>query len=345
MPDGSTSLPFDARVLQRFLAERLGAQGVTTVVPVAGGQSNPTYFVDLGGRRLVLRKKPPGTLLPSAHAVDREYRVQAALAQSAVPVAPVVLYHEGDEVVGTPFYLMERVEGRIFADGALTEAPKAERRAIYRSAARTLAAIHDLDVDAAGLGDYGRRGGYLERQLARWSKQWALSRHQPIPEIDALADWLGRNLPAEEDETTLVHGDYRIGNLIFHPAKPEVAAVLDWELSTLGDPLADLAHACVYGWHIGPQEYGGLLGLDLAAHGLPSMDEFVADYMAARQTRRAFTPYYLCFALFRNAVIFAGIAARARDGSAAAANAAEAGALAPVFARRGLDLIQTTGAA
>ena len=338
---GSRSvLPFEPAVLETYLAGRLAVAGPMTLQPIVGGQSNPTYFVNFGLKRYVLRKKPPGVLLPSAHAVDREYRVQEAIAGSGVPVAPMVLFCEDPGIVGTPFYLMERVEGRIFADSALAAAPPAERGAMYRSAARALASIHAVDIDKAGLRDFGWTGGYIARQIERWSKQWKLSAIDGIPEIDPLENWLRANMPDGADETALVHGDFRIGNLIFHSSEPRVVAVLDWELSTLGDPMSDLAHSLVYAWHLKPTEYGGVLGLDLHREGLPSSDDFVADYMAASAAPRQLTRYHLAFALYRNAVIFAGIAARARDGNAAADNAAETGALAPVFARRGLAIAQ-----
>jgi len=331
-------ISFDASVLESHLRRRLGLSGAMKLEPVAGGQSNPTYFLDFGSRRFVLRKKPPGKLLPSAHAVDREFRVQSALAGSDVAVAPMVLYHSEPDIVGTPFYLMERVEGRIFSESGLKDVAHDERRMMYRSAAGVLAAIHSIDIDAAGLRDFGKTGSYLARQIERWSRQWELSRDEGIPEIDRLAGWLRERLPEGDGETALVHGDFRFGNLIFHPGEPRVAAVLDWELSTLGDPIADLAHCCVYAWYNRPEEYGGVLGIDLEAEALPSLEEFTADYMAACAVPRALTRYHLAFALFRNAVIFAGIAARARAGNAASKSAAEAGRLAPVFARRGLSV-------
>ncbi|MGN6466689.1 MAG: phosphotransferase family protein, partial [Rhizobiaceae bacterium] len=305
---------------------------------VAGGQSNPTYFLDFGARRFVLRKKPPGTLLPSAHAIDREFRVQSALVRSDVPVAPMLFYHGEPDILGTPFYLMERVAGRIFSESSLKDVARHERRAMYRSAAEVLAAIHSTHIDAVGLRDFGKTGAYLARQIDRWTRQWDLSRDEGIPEIDRLAAWLREHLPEGDGDTTLVHGDFRIGNLIFHPREPRVSAVLDWELSTLGDPMADLAHCCIYAWYNRPEEYGGVLGVDLEAEALPSFDEFVADYMAASALPRSLTRYHLAFALFRNAVIFAGIAARARAGNAASKDAAQAGRLTPVFARRGLSV-------
>jgi aminoglycoside phosphotransferase (APT) family kinase protein len=332
------TLPFDTDVLESYLRTRLGLSGAMTLEPVAGGQSNPTYFLDFGARRFVLRKKPAGKLLPSAHAVDREFRVQGALARSGVPVAPMVLYHGEPDIVGTAFYLMERVEGRIFSESSLKDVARHERRAMYRSAAEVLAAIHSIDIDATGLRDFGKTGTYLARQIERWARQWELSRDEGIPEIDRLAAWLREHLPDGDGDTTLVHGDFRIGNLIFHPREPRISAVLDWELSTLGDPMADLAHCCIYAWYNRPEEYGGVLGVDLAAEALPSFDEFVTDYMAASPAPRSLGRYHLAFALFRNAVIFAGIAARARAGNAASKDAAQAGRLAPVFARRGLSV-------
>lgn len=336
----SSGFPIDTAALEDFVKSVLrDVSGPVHVTPVAGGQSNPTYYLTVGDRRLVLRKKPPGKLLPSAHAVDREYRVLDALADTDVPVPKVLTYCDDDAVVGTPFYVMEHVEGRIFSDATLSAAPASDRRAMYRDAARVLAAIHGIDVHAVGLSDYGKPGRYIERQIERWSRQWSLSRAKAIPEIDRLIDWLRENVP-RDDHCGLVHGDFRIGNLIFHPAEPRIVTVLDWELSTLGDPLADLAHACIYGWHIRADEYGGLLGEDLAAWRLPAMQDFIVDYAAARGDGRRLEPFHLVLALFRNAVIFAGIAARARDGNSASHNAAEVGALASVFARRGLDMAE-----
>lgn len=337
LPSDGGQLPFDRERLEAFLATRLGLDGPVSISAVAGGQSNPTFFVDAGSRRMVLRKRPAGDLLPSAHAIDREYAVQAALAGSAVPVAPMLLYCDDAAVIGTPFYLMERVEGRIFSDSVLAAAHPDERRPMYRDAARVLAAIHGVDIDAAGLAGFGRRGGYIERQLKRWSEQWRLSAGAEDAAMERLVRWLGQNMPCGE-ETSLTHGDFRIGNLIYHPTEPRIVAVLDWELSTLGDPLADLAHSCVYGWYVRREEYGGMLGVDLAAAALPTLEEFVREYERARGGGRALEDYHLVFALFRNAAIFEGIAARARQGNAASGDAARVGALAPLFLQRGLEL-------
>lgn len=339
---GAQPVPFDTAALEAYLRQNIPRlSGPMTIAPVdQGGQSNPTYFVTFGERQLVLRKKPPGDILPSAHAVDREYRVLAALHDSAVPVPPVLLFQAGDGIVGTPFYVMERVHGRIFADCALPEAPAAQRIAIYGAAAEALARIHGIDIARAGLSDFGKHGGYYARQIGRWSKQWQLSAAAPDDNFAYLTDWLHANMPAKET-TALVHGDFRIGNLIYHPQDPRVAAVLDWELSTLGDPLADLAHACVYSWFMTHDEFGGLADQDLGKMQLPSLGHFVHAYFDAARRTPDIELFHLAFALFRNAAIFEGIAARARAGNAAAPNAAKVGQLAPVLAARAVRLIES----
>lgn len=329
--------PFDAPRLESYIKEKLGLSGELIIQPISGGQSNPTFFVDVGQRRLVLRKRPPGVLLPSAHAIDREFRVQEALAGSDVPVARMLHYCDDTAIIGTAFYLMDRIDGRIFPDSAMSSAPHGERREMYRSAARILAAIHDFDLERSKLGDFGRHGGYMARQLKRWSGQWRLADGENNAEMERLVAWLEQNMPGDE-ETSLTHGDFRIGNLIYHPVEPRVVAVLDWELSTLGDPLADLAHSCVYAWHVRPEEYGGLLGIDLAGSGLPDLNDYVADYRSASGRDRRLMDYHLVFALFRNAAIFQGIAARARQGNASSDNAASVGGLAPILLRRGVEL-------
>jgi aminoglycoside phosphotransferase (APT) family kinase protein len=329
---------FDAERLAAFLARHLGAEGDMQLAPIAGGQSNPTYFVTFANRRLVLRKQPEGPILPSAHAVDREYRVLAALAASAVPVPPVLLYHGERDIVGTPFYVMERIEGRVFADSAMTGASAAERGPMFRAVAETLAKLHDVDWRAAGLEGFGRPGNYFQRQISRWTRQWEGERFRDIPDLARLAAWLAANIPAD-DTTTLCHGDFRIGNLMFHPTEPRVVAVLDWELATLGHPLADLAFSAL-AWRSRPEEYGGIKGLDLAALGIPTEAAYLAHYYRSRRQPVApLQPFHTAFALFRFAVIFEGIAARARRGTAAAANAASVGELSLAFARLGAELI------
>jgi aminoglycoside phosphotransferase (APT) family kinase protein len=326
--------------LAAFLTERFGPSGgVFRLDRIGGGQSNPSFFLDWGGRRFVLRKQPAGPILKGAHAIDREYRVLQALAPTAVPVPPPVLFHGDSALLGTPFYLMERVEGRIFTDTTLVALPAGERRPVWMALADTLAAMHALRPEDVGLADYGRPGSYFERQLARWDRQYRESPSGPIPEIAALFDWLTAHLPPDDGRVSLCHGDFRLGNVMFHPSEPRVVAVLDWELSTLGHPLADLGFCCM-AWHTGPKEYGGLLGTDLVAMALPTEDAFVARYMAASRDPAPLLPFHKAFALYRFAVIFVGIADRARAGSAADPEAERLGPLAVRFAVRGLEVAE-----
>ncbi len=328
----------DAARLDAFLRGALpGLEGMPRVAPISGGQSNPTFFVTYENRALVLRKQPPGELLPSAHAVDREHRIISALAATDVPVPPALLYCDDRSVVGTPFYVMDKVEGRVFHDCTLPGVAPAERHAMYLAMARTLAALHNVNAEQAGLGDYGRPGNYFARQVSRWSRQWEQIRTRDDANIERLIQWLPDNIP--EDETSgIVHGDYRIGNLLFHPTEPRVVAVLDWELSTLGHPLADLAHSAM-AWVSSPDEYGGIAGLDLDALQIPSRDAYVAAYEGVARHGARLRPFHMAFALFRWSMIFEGIAARAKAGTASADNAAETGRLAAAFAQRAVDEI------
>ena len=331
-------MEFEAQRLEQFLAARLpDLRGPMRLERIGGGQSNPTFFVSFDNRALVLRKQPGSAILPSAHAVDREYRVMQALSGSALPVPRMVLFHAGREVVGTPFYVMERLPGRVFSDCALPGMSPAERRAIYLAMAETMAVLHKVDWAAIGLADYGRAGGYFTRQIARWAKQWAMSRTREDPDIERLAVWLAAHVPAEA-ETTLSHGDFRLGNLMFHPTEPRVVGVLDWELSTLGHPLADVAFNCMT-WRTLPAEYGGIRGLDLAALGIPSEAEYLQHYYRHSGRRDGVTAFHFAFALFRMAVIFEGIAARAASGNAAGSDAAEVGMLSAAFARRSVEFM------
>ncbi len=333
---------FDPARLDAFL--RAGVPDLAALPPgapaierISGGQSNPTFFVTYPGRRLVLRKKPPGATLPSAHAVDREARVLRALAGTDVPVPAVLLFHPEPDVLGTPFYVMERVEGRVFPSSDLPGVRPDERRAMVLSFAETLARLHDVDWRARGLEGFGRPGDYFSRQVARWSRQWEAERFRDIPELARLRDHLLAHLPPDDGATTLVHGDFRLGNMMFHPTEPRVVAVLDWELSTLGHPLADVGFAAIC-WRSTPEEYGGILGLDLPALGLPDEAAFLERYHATRRTPSApLQPFHVAFSMFRFAVIFEGIAARARAGTAAGADAGRVGDLSIAFARRGLD--------
>ena len=345
MQDSETSQPavveFEIARLDAFLRAGVpGLSGAMRLERIAGGQSNPTFFVTYDNRRLVLRKKPPGELLPGAHAVEREARIMSALAGSRAPVPPVVLFHADDDVLGTPFFVMERVEGRVFHDTALPGVDPAHRRAMYFAMAETLAALHDVDWAGVGLADYGRAGDYFSRQIARWSKQFRATQWREIPDLDRLIDWLPKNIPAS-DETTICHGDFRIGNLMFHPTEPRVVAILDWELSTLGHPLADLSYSAL-AWRTRPDEFGGLMGADLAALGIPREEDYLAHYYAARRTpvpSRA-EPFHFIFSLFRFSVILEGIAVRARAGNAAAENAKAVGDMSLVFARRAVETIE-----
>ncbi|MEJ1935169.1 phosphotransferase family protein [Nostoc sp. NIES-2111] len=311
--------------------------------PIAGGQSNPTFILAFGKQEVVLRKRPPGPLLPSAHAVDREYRVMKALHAAGFPVPRPLLLHEEDDLAGTAFYVMERVHGRVFHDASLPGLSPAHRREATLDAARTLAALHRIDPVAIGLGDFGRPEGYFARQVARWRKQWDLSADAPNADIERVGAWLAANLPPETGPARIVHGDYRMGNLMLHPTEPRVVAVLDWELSTLGAPLADLAHFCTYSYRMRPDEYGGTLGLDLGVLGLPDEAAFRDAYLDAVGEGPRPGTFHAVFALFRNAAIFEGIAGRARAGNAASANAGEVGRLAAVLARRAAELVETDG--
>ncbi len=332
------TIDFDPAGLKRYLTGHFGADAPMQIDRIAGGQSNPTYFVSFGPRRLVLRKQPNGPILRGAHAVDREFRVISALYPLDVPVPCPEVYCADPEVLGTPFYLMDRVEGRVFSDGALSEAAPDERHALWMGLADAMARLHAVRPGDAGLEDYGRPGNYFERQIARWSKQWADSPHDPIPELDRLAEWVAHNQPSDDGRVSLAHGDFRMGNVIFAPDQPKVAAILDWELSTLGHPLADLGFCCM-AWHTSPDEYGGLLGLDLDALGLPSEQDFVDRYMQASPGMAPLTVFHKAFALFRFAVIWVGIADRLRAGTAAGLDAAAHQGMARRLARRGIALI------
>ncbi|WP_018430914.1 MULTISPECIES: phosphotransferase family protein [Hyphomicrobiales] len=328
---------FDPAALEAFLGERFG-KGDMRLDRIGGGQSNPTYFVDFGGRRMVLRKKPSGPILRGAHAIDREYRVLAALAPTDVPVPRPVLFHDVDEPLGTPFYLMERLEGRVFHDCSLPGLSRDERRGIYLGMAEAMARLHAVRPDEIGLGDYGKPGNYFERQIGRWTRQLAESPGERIPVLEAAADWLPQHLPADDGRVSIAHGDFRLGNLLFHPDKPEVIGILDWELSTLGHPLADLGF-CSMTWHSAPDEYGGILGLDREALGIPSQREFLDHYFAHAVPTAPLERFHLVFSLFRFAVIFVGIADRVRAGNAAAADAADVAPLAGRFATRAMEII------
>ena len=310
-------------------------EGLSTVTKFGTGQSNPTYQLTANSGTYVLRSKPPGRLLPSAHAVDREFRVMQALAGTAVPVPEVLHLAEADTSPSRrAFFVMRYVPGRIFWDPALPECDKTERTAIYDAMNAALAALHDVDVTAVGLGDYGKPGNYFARQLERWSKQYRASVATPSDAMSDIMAWLAANMPADDGQIALVHGDWRLDNMIFAPDGPQIAGVLDWELSTLGHPMADLAYQCMQ-WRLPNQgDMRGLAGIDRAACGLPSEAQYVADYAARRGLGQIDNwPFYLVFAFFRLAAILAGVAARAAAGNASnPAMARKYGAAVPALA-------------
>jgi aminoglycoside phosphotransferase (APT) family kinase protein len=331
----------DLAALSDWLGSRIpGLQGPLRMEKFPGGQSNPTFAIDTPGRRLVLRSKPGpvAQLLPSAHAVEREFRVLSALAQSEVPVPRVHALCEDESVIGRMFYVMERVDGRIFWNAALPELAAEQRRAIYAAMNHTLAALHSLDPEPLGLADFGATGNYFARQISRWTKQYRAAETETIEAMERLIEWLPTRIP-EDQATRIVHGDFRIDNLVFHPSEPRVIAVLDWELSTLGHPLADFAYHCL-AWFTPPGLMRGLAGLDIDALGIPRLEDYSADYCRAtgREGGIPDLPFYLAYNLFRLAGIAQGIARRAQQGTASSAQAIETGRLARPVAELGWKL-------
>lgn len=310
----------------RWLEENVrGFAGPFRTERISGGQSNPTFRLFAASGGYIVRARPVGETLPSAHAVDREFRVLSALAGTGVPVPPVHALCSDESVIGSEFYLMDMVPGRVFWDPRLPELQRPERGAIFDSMNATIAKIHSLDPDAIGLGDFGRKGGYLERQVSRWTKQYRASVTGENEPMERLIEWLPKNLPAE-GPTRLVHGDYRLDNLLIRPDALEVAAVLDWELSTLGDPLADFAYHAL-AWRFAPDLFRGLAGSDLAQLGIPDEAAYLDAYLARTGFRRPEAwEFYLVLSMFRIAAILQGIARRAIDGTAANADAAQVGA-------------------
>ena len=299
-----------------------GYAGPLTINQFKGGQSNPTYQLVTPSRKYVLRKKPGGKLLPSAHAVDREFRVMSALYPTGFPVAKQYALCTDDSVLGAMFYVMEMVEGRVLWNGALPEMNKADRRKTYEHKIATLAKLHNTDYQKIGLGDYGKPGNYFGRQIDRWSKQYKLSETETIDEMNRLIEWLPQTIPAGE-RTSIVHGDYRLDNMVLHESEPRVIAVLDWELSTLGDPLGDFTYYLM-NWVMPSDGRAGLGGVDVAALGIPTLEETVKLYCG--QTGRDGIPeldWYFSYNAFRLACILQGIAGRVRDGTAASAHAAQ----------------------
>ncbi len=330
---------FDEKSLEAHLRTALlGFEGLDAISQFHGGQSNPTFMIESGERRWVLRKKPPGELLPSAHAVEREYRVQEALRDHGVPVPEMMFLCEDDSVIGTPFYVMEHLEGRIFEHPLLMELSPAERTKIFDSMNWTLVALHSVDYRAAGLEDFGRSGNYFARQISRWTRQWELSKQRDIPAMDELVRWLPNNIPPG-DETSVVHGDFRLGNLVYAPDRPEVIGVLDWELSTLGHPLGDLGYN-VSGYWIPHTVRHGMGGADLEGLGIPSGEDYVRDYCRRTGREPLDVRFHVVFSMFRFAAIVEGVLARGRAGNASSTNAEEVGAQTEPYAEAAWELVK-----
>jgi len=340
----TAAAPVDTERLAAFLERELpDFRGPLQLTKFQGGQSNPTYRLDTAGGSYVMRSKPgpAAKLLPSAHAIEREFRVMRALAGQGLPVPQALLLVEDEDIIGRAFYVMQHVEGRIFWEQSLPGLTPTERSAIYDEMNRVLAQLHSVDVEHAGLADYGRAGNYFERQIGRWSKQYRASETEPIEAMDQLMAWLPQHIPPG-DETTVVHGDYRMDNLIFHPTEPRIIAILDWELSTLGHPLADFAYHCM-SWHIAPGGFRGIAGLDLAALGIPSENEYIARYV--QRTGRAPIPesnwnFCLAYNLFRIAAILQGVYKRATEGLASSDDALQHGKNARMLAGLGWTYAQ-----
>jgi len=316
---------FDVGNLHDYMSAHVADfSGDITLSQFKGGQSNPTYRIDAGGKSYVLRRKPPGELLPSAHAVDREFRVITALGQTDVPVPKTYCFCDDAEVIGTPFYIMEMVDGRIFWDGTLPGMSNDDRRSIYQSINEAMAALHKVNFKALGLDDFGKIGEYRERQIHRWSKTYRLAEMDPIPEMDRLIEWLPKNIPTG-DETALIHGDYRLDNMIFHPKEPRVLALLDWELATLGHPIGDFTYTLM-GWRLDKNLFRGIAHADLPSLGIPTEADFIAHYCQLTDRDSIHhLEWYLAYNMFRLAAILQGIAMRAKDGTAASPHAIEQG--------------------
>jgi aminoglycoside phosphotransferase (APT) family kinase protein len=333
---------FDPAALADYLRGQIdGFSGAVTVEQFRGGQSNPTYLLSAAGRRFVMRSKPApaAKLLPSAHAIEREFRVISALGHAGIPVPATYCLCEDESVIGRAFYIMEYVDGRVLWDQSLPGMTPDMRRAHYAEMNRVIAALHGVDYRAIGLEGFGKPGDYLARQIGRWSKQYQASATEEIVAMDRLMQWLPEHIPAG-DETAVVHGDFRMDNLVFHPTEPRIAAILDWELATLGHPIADFSYHCM-SWRIPPAQFRGIGGLDLVSLGIPSEAEYVAMY--CRRTGRESIPnwdFYLAYNMFRLAAILQGIMKRALDGTAASQQALDAGKRARPLAEMGWRLVQ-----
>ncbi len=338
--DGASG-PDPARLASYLETAIDGFRGPLTLEKFSGGQSNPTFLLRAASGDYVLRRQPPGVLLKGAHAVDREYRVLVALKDSSVPVARAVHLCQDLDVIGSLFYLMSFEQGRIFWDPALPTLPREQRAPLYDELIGVLARLHDVDVDAVNLADYGRPGNYFERQIGMWTRQYRASETGHIAAMETLIAWLPAHMPVDDGQRSLVHGDYRLDNLIFDPSAPRVLALLDWELSTLGHPLADLAYFCMCLRLPSTGHIAGLAGKDRAALGIPTEAELVARYCALREIDQiADWHFYLAFSFFRLAAILQGVLKRARDGNASSDKALQVGQMAGQLAQLAVELIE-----
>jgi aminoglycoside phosphotransferase (APT) family kinase protein len=339
----SEAFPRDARALDAWASAHVeGWRGPSRAEKFATGQSNPTYLIEAASGRYVLRRKPPGKLLKSAHMIEREFRVLKALESTGFPAPRALALCEDDSVIGTAFYVMAHVDGRIFWDPALPDLPRQDRSLIYDAMNEGLAKLHAIDVPAVGLSDYGKPGSYFARQLQRWSEQYRASETARIEDMDRLIVWLGQRVPADDGRVALVHGDWRIDNMIFDAHAPRLIAVLDWELSTLGHPFADLAYQCMH-WRLPHTEFNGLGGIDRAKQGIPTETEYVAAYCRrAGLERIPDWTFLIAFSLFRYAAIAQGVYKRSLDGNASNPERARLfGQAVPSMARLAMEAVET----
>ena len=329
----------DARLAEYLTTKIDGFSGPLSSKKFAGGQSNPTYLLETPEQKYVLRRKPPGKLLPGAHAVDREFKVLTALADSQVPVATALHLCDDDEIIGSMFYVMQHMDGRVLWDPTLPEQSKQDRSEIYHEMNRVLAALHSVNVDTVGLSDYGKKGGYFERQINTWTKQYLAAETRDIGAVNTLIEWLPANRPADDGKISIAHGDYRLDNMMFHLERNEVIALLDWELSTIGHPYADLAYQCMQYYLPRGQGMPGLSDCNLAELGIPSEAEYVDMYCQKMGFGKIENwPFYLAFSLFRLAAICQGIEKRRQIGTASSDKAAQYGALVEPLAKIAIDL-------
>ena len=336
-----SNFDFDTEKLAAYLERHvLGFAGPLVAEKFSGGQSNPTFKITTATGQYVLRRKPPGELLKSAHAVDREFKVLAALANTDVPVAAVYHLCEDDEVIGSMFYLMEFKAGRVFWDPALPDLDNAQRAAIFDEMNRVMVALHSVDIDAVGLGDFGRPGHYFQRQIDRWTKQYRAAETEVIADMDTLIEWLPNNTPDDDGKLVLAHGDFRLDNMMFHPTEPKVMALLDWELSTLGHPYADLAYQCMQLRLANDSVLAGLGGIDRKALAIPTEEEYVALY-CQRMGLQGIPNwnFYVIFSMFRFASILEGVGRRALDGNASSDKAGQMKGLVRPLAKMAVELI------